>query len=70
MFSVGKRDAATLKHWPGGTPPFGYKLQSVLKEVKGCQEVDHRILVPNPGTAWIMQRFCTRRRNGLGPSSP
>src|SRR5206468_1023802 len=26
----GKRDAARQGHWPGGLPPFGYKLESVM----------------------------------------
>jgi DNA invertase Pin-like site-specific DNA recombinase len=53
----GKRDAARLKHWPGGSPPFGYRLHSVLVECHGRQEVDHCILVPDPETAWIIQRL-------------
>lgn len=51
----GKRDAARLKHWPGGPPPFGYMLQSVLKMVNGREEVDYCVLVPNPATRWIME---------------
>lgn len=44
----GKRDAALQKHWPGGPPPFGYMLQSVLKTVRGREEVDYCLLVPHP----------------------
>lgn len=51
----GKLDAAELKHWPGGPPPFGYMLKSVMKTVHGREEVDHCLLVPNPLTGWIMQ---------------
>lgn len=51
----GKRDAALLKHWPGGPPPFGYMLKSILKVVNGREEVDYCILVPNPETASIAQ---------------
>ena len=44
----GKRDAARLKHWPGGPPPFGYRLQSVMvesqgRQVRGVRSVDNRI---------------------------
>jgi site-specific DNA recombinase len=53
----GKRDAARLKHWPGGPPPFGYKLSSVLAERQGRQEVDHCVLVPDPATSWIIARL-------------
>jgi DNA invertase Pin-like site-specific DNA recombinase len=51
----GKRDAARQKQWPGGPTPFGYKLQSVLCERGGRQEVSHCILVPDPETSWIVQ---------------
>lgn len=51
----GKRDAAELKHWPGGPPPFGYMLQSVMISLKGREEVDHCLLVPNPATRWIIE---------------
>jgi DNA invertase Pin-like site-specific DNA recombinase len=51
----GKRDAARLKHWPGGPPPFGFRLESVLAERHGRQEVDHCVLVPDPETAWIIR---------------
>ena len=51
----GKRDAAEQGHWPGGPPPFGLKLENVMKDVKGRQEVDYSILVHNPETNWIMK---------------
>jgi DNA invertase Pin-like site-specific DNA recombinase len=51
----GKWDAAELKHWPGGPPPFGYMLKSVMKLVKGREEVDYCLLVPNPATRWIIE---------------
>jgi DNA invertase Pin-like site-specific DNA recombinase len=53
----GKRDAARLKHWPGGSPPFGFRLKSVLAEHHGRQEVDHCILVPDPESAWIIRKL-------------
>ncbi len=51
----GKRDAAKQKHWPGGPPPFGYMLQSMMKTVNGREEVDYCLLVPNPATRWIIE---------------
>jgi DNA invertase Pin-like site-specific DNA recombinase len=63
----GKRDAARRGHWPGGPPPFGYRLRSVLVERHGRQEVDHCVLVPDPDTAWIIQKlFESARTRGLG----
>lgn len=53
----GKRDAAELKHWPGGSPPFGYMLKSVMTLDKGREVVDHSLLVPNPATSWIIGRL-------------
>ena len=53
----GKRDAASQKHWPGGAPPFGYMLKSVLKTVNGREEVDYCLLVPNPVTRWVMEHL-------------
>jgi len=58
----GKRDSARQRHWPGGPPPFGYKLETVLKEVKGRQEVDYSILVRDPETDWIMERILYKAR--------
>ena len=51
----GKRDAALQGHWPGGPPPFGLMLESVMKEVHGRQEVDYRNLVHNPETNRIVK---------------
>jgi DNA invertase Pin-like site-specific DNA recombinase len=63
----GKRDAARQGHWPGGPPPFGYRLQSVMKCVHGRQEVDHCVLVPNPETRGIVAlAFNTALATGLG----
>jgi len=53
----GKRDAALEKHWPGGPPPFGFMLKNIMKTVKGREEVDHSILMPNPETAWIIAKL-------------
>lgn len=63
----GKRDACLLKHWPGGPPPFGQMLKSVMTLVKGREEVDHRLLVPNPATRWIIELlFETAERTSHG----
>jgi DNA invertase Pin-like site-specific DNA recombinase len=63
----GQRDAVKLNHWRGGPPPFGYMLQSVMKGGTGPQEVDYRILVPNPQTAPIVRRiFELADEEGLG----
>ena len=56
----GKRDAARLKHWPGGPPPFGKALRSVLAERNGRQEVDHCVLVDDPRRSWIIRRLFAR----------
>jgi site-specific DNA recombinase len=53
----GKIDAIKQNHWPGGPPPFGYKLQSVLVERNGRQEVDYCLLVPDPETRWIVVKM-------------
>jgi DNA invertase Pin-like site-specific DNA recombinase len=50
----GKRDAVELKRWPGGTPPMGLMLQSVMKEENGRQVVDYSLLVPHPEERHIM----------------
>lgn len=50
----GKRDTAQLKHWPGGPPPFGMKLESIMKNEKGREVVDYSVLVPDPDSSWIV----------------
>ena len=65
----GKRDAARLKQWPGGPSPFGLKLQSILIDRDGRQEVDYCILVPDPETDWIIQKlFALAQQTGWGLS--
>jgi DNA invertase Pin-like site-specific DNA recombinase len=65
----GKRDTAREGHWPGGSAPFGYRLETVLKEVKGRQEVDYSRLVPDAETAWIVQLlFGQAKESGWGRS--
>ena len=63
----GKRDAAKLKHWPGGKAPFGLALKSIMKTVNGRDEVDFKMLVHNPITSWIMKLlFDTAAKTGWG----
>jgi site-specific DNA recombinase len=65
----GKRDAAMLKHWPGGPPPFGYLLKSVMKTEKGREEVDYCLLLPDPETRWIIEwLFELAERTSHGPT--
>jgi len=51
----GKRDAAKQKHWPGGPPPFGYKLENVMTTKNGVEVISHRVLVPGEETDWIVK---------------
>lgn len=63
----GKRDAVRRKRWPGGTPPFGYRLDSIFKDTNGRREVDYSILVRDPSTAWIIEAlFLKARETGWG----
>jgi DNA invertase Pin-like site-specific DNA recombinase len=63
----GKRDAVLQKRWPGGAPPFGCMLRSVMKTVNGREEVDYCVLVPNPTTSWIIALlFRTAAESGWG----
>lgn len=63
----GKVDAAKKKQWPGGPPPFGYRLESVMKSRPGPAEVDHRVLVPDPESAeWVRRIFKMAHEEGLG----
>jgi hypothetical protein len=65
----GKRDAARQGKWPGGSAPFGYQLETVLKDVNGRQEVDHSRLIPDPHKAWIVQLlFMKAEESGYGSS--
>lgn len=53
----GKRDAVRQKHWPGGAPPFGYRLANVFRQRNGRQELDHCVLEPDPETGWIVRKI-------------
>lgn len=50
----GKIDAVRMKHWPGGKPPFGMRLQPFYKEERGRQVLDYSILVSDPETRFIV----------------
>jgi DNA invertase Pin-like site-specific DNA recombinase len=63
----GKIDAVRQRQWPGGVAPMGYKLQSVLHTIRGREEVAYRTLVPDPTTAFIVQKaFRLAHEQGLG----
>ena len=61
----GKRDAARRGRWPGGPPPFGMRLRSVLVDRHGRQEVDHCVLEHDPETAWVVRRLFALAGDGL-----
>ena len=54
MVLRGKRDAVKLGHWPGGPIPLGMMLKSILTMRRGVEEVDHKVLIPDPATGWII----------------
>jgi DNA invertase Pin-like site-specific DNA recombinase len=53
----GKRDLASRGRWPGGPMPFGFKLESVIREVRGVATVDGHILVPDPVAAPVVAKL-------------
>lgn len=63
----GKRHALKEKHWPGGPPPFGYKLTACMKANGDRQEFDYSRLVIDPDTSWIIKRvFSLAEDRGWG----
>lgn len=63
----GKRDAVLHKHWPGGPPPFGYGLKSIMKVVNGREEVDHCILKIEETQAVVVRMlFAKAKQSGWG----
>ncbi|CAN5337826.1 hypothetical protein BH11PLA2_BH11PLA2_50250 [soil metagenome] len=56
----GKRMVVQEKHWPGGVPPFGYKLQKTLKPDGEFMVLDYSVLVPDPESDWILRELYQR----------
>ncbi len=50
----GKRDIASRKFWPGGPPPFGYRLRSITTSRDGKLEIQGSVLEPEPEEARII----------------
>lgn len=50
----GKRDAVRQRRWPGGPPPFGYRLKTQIEDRNGRPK-HYGILTPNSETAWVLQ---------------
>jgi DNA invertase Pin-like site-specific DNA recombinase len=55
----GKKDAARLKRWPGGPPPFGFRLRRVVNEAVSPAEV-YNILEHEPRAAASLALAFTR----------
>ena len=53
----GKKDAVRQKHWAGGAAPLGYRLKNVVVSRHGVEEIDHRVLEPNPETRWMIEEI-------------
>jgi len=57
----GKIDTAMMKHWPGGPPNCGYRLEARIETLtrRSGKSVDkvHHVLVPDPETAPIPKRI-------------
>jgi site-specific DNA recombinase len=56
----GKIDMVKRKRWPGGKPPRGLKLESVLVDVAGRQETDGCVLVEDTAWSWIVNMLFER----------
>lgn len=64
----GKKDAARLKRWPGGTPPFGFKLKPVVDQA-GSEPDVYSILEEVPRELNAM-RMAFQRAAETGHGSP
>ena len=63
----GKNDNIRRGDWPGGKPPFGFKLDLKSKEVRHQKIVYHHRLVEDERTAWIVREiFRLADQNGWG----
>ncbi|WP_437193238.1 recombinase family protein [Planctomicrobium sp. SH527] len=52
----GKIDAVERGLWPGGPPPFGFRLETIFDPLGSGKVIGTRP-VPDPQTAWIAQRM-------------
>ncbi|MCA9116750.1 MAG: recombinase family protein [Planctomycetaceae bacterium] len=55
-----KRNLVARKRWPGGKPPFGFRLESEIIENGGARLRKESRLVPDPRTDWIVRRMFER----------
>jgi DNA invertase Pin-like site-specific DNA recombinase len=55
----GKKDAARRGRWPGGPPPFGFRLKRIINEAVSPSEVCN-LLEPEPRQAAILRRAFER----------
>lgn len=63
----GKKDAIRQKHWPGGKPPLGYALESVMRLDGGRQVLDYSVLVPDVTTqSFVRALFEKAAETGWG----
>lgn len=63
----GKKDAARQKKSVGGPPPFGFRLRNVMVNNNGLDEIDHRVVEPDPNSQWIAaQAYRWSDEEGLG----
>lgn len=60
----GKKDAARLGRWPGGPPPFGYRLKPVIDNASAPPAV-YNVLEPDPRQA-AAQRLLFQRADATG----
>jgi DNA invertase Pin-like site-specific DNA recombinase len=62
----GKKDAARLKRWPGGPPPFGFRLRRVVNPAVAPEEV-YSVLEPEPRRAAALRlAFARAAETGEG----
>lgn len=53
----GKKDAIIQGHWPGGPPPFGFRLKNNMIIRKGVEEIDYRIIEPDHEKVEVVRRI-------------
>ncbi|MCG6157706.1 recombinase family protein [Rubinisphaera margarita] len=58
----GKRDLARRGFWPGGAPPFGYRLVSKIAESDGRQYMEGSVLEPLPEESLVIQKLFERAK--------